>query len=208
MPQVEIFLASHDGVYRASGAYRSIPLLAGAIIATLIFGGALAWLINLRRKELRKSEDTLQAELAVVAPNSSIQRRDGLWFASLFLGNDGQPSLSLFQIFFWTAITVWAMIYVYVVTGDLLTMTSSMMALLGIAGTGSVIARLVASGDPTGRSAPTRALVAAQTPYDFWQMLATDGKFDLLKLQFVLIHIEHRHLRPLAHRRHGKLPRT
>lgn len=99
------------------------------------------------------------------------------------MGTDGQPSLSLFQIFFWTVITVWAMIYVYVITGDLLTMTTSMMALLGIADTGSVIARGISSDDQTVRNDRTLDIVAAQTPHSFWQMLATNGKFDLLKLQ-------------------------
>ena len=93
--------------------------------------------------------------------------------------------MSLFQIFFWTAITVWGLIYVYIVTGNLLAMTSSMMVLLGIAGTGwsshgglpltLILSCLAASRLICGR--------ANAKPFQFWQILSTNGNFDLLKLQ-------------------------
>ncbi len=89
-------------------------------------------------------------------------------------------------------ITVWGLAYVYVVTGSLLSMTQSMMWLLGIAGTGSVIARWISSGTSGGSTSQppggSIAIVAAPAgarpkPLAFWQLLSTAGQFDLLKLQ-------------------------
>ena len=89
--------------------------------------------------------------------------------------------MSLFQIFIWTVITVWGLAYVFLVTGSLLSLTTDMMALLGIAGTGSVLSRWISeSGQPPVPAAPT----AKAPKFKFWQMLSTkDGTFDLLKLQ-------------------------
>jgi hypothetical protein len=107
----------------------------------------------------------------------------GRWLAGLFIGPDRDPSLSLFQIFFWTIITVWALAYVYIVTGSLASMTPSMMALLGIAGTGSVLARWIGVG--TSQAADVKAAPTHQE-FDFGQMLCTNGHFDLLKLQLFI----------------------
>jgi hypothetical protein len=81
-------------------------------------------------------------------------------------------------------ITVWGLIYVYSVTGTLLAMTSSMMVLLGIAGTGSVLARWIAPDISSPVTAATNQPGARTSkPFEFWQMLSTNGNFDLLKLQ-------------------------
>lgn len=131
-----------------------------------------AWLLQLRYKQC-------------YAPN---QRKFHLanWSAGLFIGEDNAPSLSLFQVFLWTVITVWGVLYVFIVAGSLLSLTPEMMGLLGIAGVGSVAARLIAaSGSPpqlAGSPAPVpssgndaKALVS--------EMLSTNDKLDLMKLQ-------------------------
>jgi hypothetical protein len=100
--------------------------------------------------------------------------------SGLFIGTDGDPSLSLFQIFFWTVITVWGYFYVFIVSGALLSLSTGVMALLGIAGAGSVLARWAAV---SGRSS-SLGEAKARTDSSFWSMLNTNGQFDLLKLQF------------------------
>ena len=68
-----------------------------------------------------------------------------IWCMGLFLGEDGQPSLSLFQILLWTVVTVWALLFVFFCTGNLIAMTQQVMVLLGFAGAGSLAARWVAT---------------------------------------------------------------
>ena len=121
------------------------------------------------------------------------------WFAGLFIGPDGDPSLSLLQVFIWTIITIWGFFYVFIVAGNLLVLTPEMMSLLGIAGVGAVLARWIAVAGGGSTSQPASTTLAAQlagttpaTPSaqadspsgtDFWRMLSTGGHFDLLKLQ-------------------------
>jgi hypothetical protein len=176
--QVELALASSDGQYLGHGGFAAVGRGWAAIIATLLTGLFLWWLSNIRSKELgARSNDWAR------------------WLTSLFIGGDGDPSLSLFQVFFWTVITAWGFIYTFTVTGSLLGMTTEMMALLGIAGAGSVAARLIATrrapvvATSASAAAPMpQAPVAASTlpandALEFWQILSTDGRFDLLKLQ-------------------------
>jgi hypothetical protein len=106
------------------------------------------------------------------------------WSAGLFIGPDGQPSLALFQIFFWTTITVWGLAYVFIVTGSLLALTPGMLVLLGIAGAGTVAARFVSR--PEAGSAPSTSATAQPANVDFSALLSTNGQFDLLKLQLLL----------------------
>ena len=84
-------------------------------------------------------------------------------------------------------ITVWALVYVFIVTGTLLSLTAEMLTLLGIAGTGSVLARLIASRQAMVTSPPAY-LSPPGSPPEFWQMLSTKNSlgvpsFDLMKLQ-------------------------
>jgi hypothetical protein len=103
--------------------------------------------------------------------------------SALFIDQDNEPSLALFQIFIWTFITVWGLLYVFIVTGHLLSLTPEMMVLLGIAGTGSFLSRWIsASGGAAPQSAPA-VPDDKPVPFEFWQILSTEGKFDLLKLQ-------------------------
>src|SRR5215204_6115159 len=165
-----------------------------ALIATLVTVLLFGWLGKLRRRDLEPAPAAPAP--AAPAPGGTWLSRSwntsSEWIAGLFIGPDKDPSLSLFQIFFWTVITVWGLAYVYVVTGSLLSMTQSMMWLLGIAGTGSVIARWISSGTSGGSTSQppggSIAIVAAPAgarpkPLAFWQLLSTAGQFDLLKLQ-------------------------
>jgi hypothetical protein len=70
----------------------------------------------------------------------------------------------------------------FTVTGTLLSLTAEMMTLLGIAGTGSVLARLIASRQAPATSPPVY-LSPPGSPSEFWQILSTKNSFDLMKLQ-------------------------
>jgi hypothetical protein len=94
-----------------------------------------------------------------------------------FTGPDGKASLSLFQILLWTVVVVFCLVYVFAITGKLFSITGQVLSLLGIAGTGSVVARIVASGQPV------TAVAAAPSAADLFQ---TDGRFDLFKLQMFI----------------------
>jgi hypothetical protein len=182
--QIELALTSLDGRYKAYGGFTAVPKLFAAAAALLIIGLGMVWLVRLRGTEFSNSMNVKAAKLTRQGRQDDADRAkdtgNKAYFASLFLGADHQPSLSLFQIFFWTLITVWGMTYVYLTTGNLLAMTTSMMGLLGIAGTGSVIARWI-SPDP--KPADEADLDVPSKPYEFWQILSTNGSFDLLKLQ-------------------------
>ena len=179
---VSVAVLSSDGRYAAVGSFTAVSRPWAAAAATLIVVVLLASLMALRGKQL--STDA--------AGNSP-------WFSGLFIGADGDPSLSLWQTFVWTVITVWGLLYVFIVAGSLLTLTPEMMGLLSIAGTGSVLARWIASSSGSTSRMPASAGVAAagglgglgQTPapprqHLFWQMLSSNGSFDLLKLQLFI----------------------
>jgi hypothetical protein len=170
---VRIAVASSDGRYLALGGFNAIGRFYAALIATVVTLLLLGLLMYARGQGLKR------------APDESPR-----WFSGLFIGPDNDPSLSLLQVFIWTVITVWGFIYVFIVAGNLMTLTTEMMGLLGIAGTGTVLARwiAVADGGSTSQVAATSTAPAAQgsalpEQTDFWQMLSTNGRFDLLKLQ-------------------------
>ena len=148
--------------------------LAAFLIAAVVTGVLFSWLSQLRH-ETRKVELQRSGKLRHADQTWEVGGRQ--WFSGLFVGTDGQPSLSLFQIFIWTVVTVWGLLYVFVVTGNLLGLTQEMMWLLGIAGTGSVLSRWISSP-----RSDEDAHADAQK-LEFWQILSTDGRFDLLKLQ-------------------------
>jgi hypothetical protein len=60
---------------------------------------------------------------------------------SFTIGADGQPSLSLFQIYIWTALVLAGMLYVFFMSGDLLNISQQVLVLVGLAGIGSIGAR-------------------------------------------------------------------
>ena len=171
--EIRIALASADGQFVGYGSFGAVDRGWAGLIARGVVGLLLAGLFSMRFEGLKS---------AVGAVENPWQA----WFGSLFIGPDRDPSLSLFQIFFWTVICVWGLAYVYVVTGSLLSLTPSMMVLLGIAGTGSVLARWIGVGTSQGHAAPAESPPVAGQPnvrFDFGQMLSTGGNFDLLKLQ-------------------------
>lgn len=100
-----------------------------------------------------------------------------VFLLGLFTSRDGDASLSLFQVFLWTVVTVWALSYVFLRTSDVLTLTPQIMVLLGFASVASVSARWIATSRAAG------AEVESKSVPEFWAMLVTDGKPDLLKVQ-------------------------
>jgi hypothetical protein len=96
---------------------------------------------------------------------------------SFTIGTDGQPSLSLFQIYIWTALVLAGMLYVFFMSGDLLNISQQVLVLVGLAGVGSIGARWIGTGaSGTGPA----------TGSGFWGMFVVDGKPDLLRLQLFL----------------------
>jgi hypothetical protein len=171
---IELAVASSDGQYVAYGGFAAIGRFWAWLVASVLTLVLFSWLFNLRHKQMCRDEGAKQSDWQS-------------WRTGLFIGIDKEPSLSLFQIFFWTVITVWALVYVFAVTGALLSLTAEMMALLGIAGAGSVLARLISSRQPTVTSPPANQSPPAIPP-EFWQMLSTKNtlgvsSFDLMKLQ-------------------------
>lgn len=158
---VRIAVATADGSALAVGGLNLVGRASAGVISVLLTA-TLLWLVMWGRAQQLSTEDG---------------RRP--YGSGLFIGTDNDPSLSLFQIFFWTVITVWGYVYVFIVAGDLLSLSAGVMALLGIAGTGTVLARWAAV---SGRSSSLDG-TPAKTDTRFWSMLNTNGQFDLLKLQ-------------------------
>lgn len=167
---VSVAVASSDGRYAAVGSFTAVSRPWAAATATVIAVALLASLMLLRGRQLT-------TDVAGGRP----------WFSGLFIGTDGDPSLSLWQTFVWTVVTVWGLLYVFIVAGSLLTLTPEMMGLLGIAGTGSVLARWIAtSSGSTSRTPASPGVPAPPRQHLFWQMLSSNGSFDLLKLQLFI----------------------
>jgi len=198
---VELVVASSDGRYVSYGGFVAFDRGLAAIIATLLVGAIFWWLASLRHGNVTTEvKERLQARIETITarrPGMEARLRDeankivrniqkdwSRWFTTLFMGADREPSLSLFQVFFWTVITVWGLAYVFAVTGSLLSLTPEMMALLGIAGTGSVLARWI--GERGGEAGSPGSEADPEKPVEFWQILSTKGQFDLLKLQLLV----------------------
>ena len=92
-------------------------------------------------------------------------------------GNNGQQSLSLFQMFIWTVLVLVGMVYVFFMSGDLLNISQQVLVLVGLAGSGSIGARWIAGSNTTEKE---------QRPLGFWGMFIVNGKPDLLRLQLLL----------------------
>jgi hypothetical protein len=169
---VHLAIASADGRYRGYGGFNAVSKGYAGVIAFAMTVAILAWLLTLRSDQLVRDQN-------VSAKGWS------RWFAGLFIGPDNEPSLSLFQIFIWTTITVWGFIYVFIVSGSLLAMTTDMMTLLGIAGLGTIAARWLGTRGvtSTGHGVAAQSAASAHSKFELWKMLSTNGTFDLLKLQ-------------------------
>lgn len=116
--------------------------------------------------------------LAWLAEHRTETKPAQAWTLSrLFVGVDGKPSLSLFQIYLWTGLVVAGMVYVFCMSGNLLNISPQVLTLLGLAGLSTVSARLVST---------TAATPPPDTKPGFWGMFVVNGKPDLLRLQMFL----------------------
>jgi hypothetical protein len=142
------YLVGADGSYAATGPVQlhgiKLSVFIGIAAAFLLLS-AIAWM-------RRHSRD---------APVAGI----GPFFKGVIVGKSGDASLSLFQIALWTQITFYALVYVWWRTGNLITLTTEMLGLLGFATAGSVAARWISStrtpGDEAGTTTTNDALRAA-----------------------------------------------
>jgi hypothetical protein len=153
-----------DGKYAGTGNFRFVPTWLGTCVAifVLLVGHVLIWRLAIREEGTKN-----------IFREGSLGKFSQAWFASA----NGVPSLSMFQIYLWTWVIITGLTYVVVLTGELFAITVQVLALLGIAGLGSIAARFVA---------PVRgAADAARTP-SFSDILKTDGTLDLFKLQMFL----------------------
>ena len=165
--QVELMIISDDKMYSARGSFHFVSRSWAFVAATLITFVAAYGLKQLRRYQSDKGEGE---------PDTKA------WWMGLIIGQDGQPSLSLFQIIIWTILTVWSLLFVAFNTGNLMTMTEQVMILLGFAGVGSLTARWIASRRQLSTTSPANEA----DPPRFWAMLEADGKVDLFKVQLLL----------------------
>jgi hypothetical protein len=170
---VELAVASKKEGYVAWGTFHFVSKVWAFVAATLLTLGAVYGFKQLRGFRHDKGE----AQQVQEKPG-----RPTAWWMGLFIGQDGQPSLSLFQILIWTVLTSWSLLFVWFNTGNLMTMTNQVMILLGFAGVGSLSARWIASGR---RLSPSSTVDKAKPPR-FWAILEADGKVDLFKVQLLL----------------------
>jgi len=165
--EIDLMVISEDGNYLAEGKFQFVSRLWAFFAATLLTVVVFCIFIHLR---CQPREDT---------DNKKSLKS---WCLGLFIGQDGQPSLSLFQIFIWTVLTLWSLLFVLFNTGNLLTMTTQVMMLLGFAGVGSLTARWIATGRQLSQAPAEKDSNAPR----FSAMLEVDGRLDLFKVQLLL----------------------
>ena len=161
---ISLAIATSDGAYVAVGTFQAIERRWAGIISLAVLGFLLGTLMWRRGNEFKRARNTDKAP----------------WISGLFRDTGGAPSLSMLQVFIWTVVTLWGMIYVFIVVGNLLTITPQMLGLLGIAGSGAVVSRWVSQ---TRKPAPGKTGTSLSGKHVFWKMLSTNGSFDLLRLQ-------------------------
>lgn len=81
------------------------------------------------------------------------------WILTLIQTPDGRASLSAFQVLLWTLVVAVSAMYVMVLSGNLINLTSGTLSLLGIAGAAGLIAAYADTPDKpgTGATGPTGA---------------------------------------------------
>jgi len=89
-------------------------------------------------------------------------------------------SLSNVQVLMWTLLVIFALCYVWVANGILLTISAGVLALLGISGTTSVLARTV---EGYGVTPPASGMTHTPKMKDL--LVSEDGEFDLLRFQML-----------------------
>jgi hypothetical protein len=159
-----------DGQYFGKAEFRIYPRWFGAVaaIALVILGHFWIWGLAI---------DTKKTRVRDLLKNGSLGKFAQAWFS----GVDRVPSLSMFQIYLWTWVVIAGLTYVVALTGQLFAITTQVLALLGIAGLGSIAARFVAAAQGQRQAAPG----LAENP-KFSDILKTNGEFDLYKLQMFL----------------------
>lgn len=158
---ITVALATVDGTYAGIGRAHYITPGWALVIATII------------------------TALLIIVVGLCIRKGEAGVFTSIFMGRDGTASISLLQMALWTIVAVWALIYVFMRTWTLLSMTPEVMGLLGFAGAATVGARLIASSRNPIEIQGGVASSVVQDPMRFKlaQLFQTTGQFDLVKLQ-------------------------
>lgn len=101
---------------------------------------------------------------------------------SLMLHPSGRYSLSKTQVMLWTVLVLFALVFVWVSTGEILVISAGMLVLLGISGTSSVLARAI-EAKPGAAAEPLRENVAPQLK-DL--VMSEDGEgVDLMRFQML-----------------------
>lgn len=154
-----------DGRYFKTGDFKTNGYGFAAILAIVVF--VLGQFLILAWVTVKKHDDGTRID-----QNWKTWLR---WFTP-----SGRPaSISLFQIYLWTWVVIAGSAYTVVLTGELLTITPQVLALLGIAGAGSVSARMVAVVQDRTPATPL-------SEPKFADIFKSDGDFDLYKLQMFL----------------------
>ena len=98
---------------------------------------------------------------------------------------DGLASLSQFQILLWTVTIGASAVYVMVLSGNLIDLTSGALVLLGIAGSAGLLARVPGSQSRLAGQNPQPSGAAATTPR--WSdLVVVDGTVDVTRVQMLI----------------------
>lgn len=120
---------------------------------------------------------------------------DRMLLKPIYLGADGYASISLMQITLWTMVAVAAIVYVFLRTWTLLSMTAEVMGLIGFAGATAVTARIIASqrrpfrrehGKVVAGDVPGTGPEDGSNGGDWKYLVRSANGFDLVKLQLLI----------------------
>jgi hypothetical protein len=183
-----------------------------ALVATLIVYILPLWFLKLQRRgrssngkglnfgpitiKLNPSASSSKEALLGVTPANF---RRPLWFSPLWLGRNrrGNASLSSLQITIWTYLVFGIASYVFILNGQLINITSSILILLGISGSASVASRvttgrqderaelITAAKGAGGQSGPLKVLSSPTWP----DLISSGGRVDLARLQMLVFTI-------------------
>lgn len=91
--------------------------------------------------------------------------------------NTGRYSLANFQIMLWTVLVLYSLCYVWYATGEILSISSGVLILLGISGTTSVASH--------GLEAMQNSRVPDTRAAAWIDLITTDGRFDPMRFQML-----------------------
>jgi len=161
-----------------------------AAIASLVFIWIVAiWITGCKKPTKENNRDYQETNsdfpASSTSPRNPAEKRwlNPIQFVS---GKYGRASLSLAQIFLWTILVFASSCYILVARGELLPLTN-VLALLGIAGTTSVFAKISSSSKADQGRKLTPSLAVPKYSMPEWKnLLQTGGKADLFKMQMAL----------------------